>query len=171
MTHDLECKARHARTALVFFAALAAFAFLPVVAIPSGAGAAYRGWPAYGGGPEQTRYSSLTGITRANVGQLEVAWTYDSHETGGLQTNPIVVDGVLFTPRPGTASSRSTPPAGQSAGSSTPASKGAGRIAASPTGRAATRRESSRRRGRFSTRSMRARGRRSPPSGATAAST
>jgi quinoprotein glucose dehydrogenase len=100
MTHDLERKARNARIAVVLFAALAAFAFLAPVAIPSGAGAAYRGWPAYGGGPEQMRYSSLTGITRANVGQLEVAWTYDSRETGGLQTNPIVVDGVLFTTTP-----------------------------------------------------------------------
>src|SRR5947207_9403249 len=37
-------------------------------------------WPAYGGGPEDIRYSTLTQINRANVGQLEVAWTYDSGE-------------------------------------------------------------------------------------------
>jgi quinoprotein glucose dehydrogenase len=61
---------------------------------------AYSGWPAYGGGPEQIRYSSLTQINRSNVGQLEVAWTYDSGETGGLQANPIVVDGLLFTTTP-----------------------------------------------------------------------
>ena len=58
------------------------------------------GWPSYGGGPEQIRYSSLTQINRSNVRQLEVAWTYDSGETGGLQTNPIVVDGVLFATTP-----------------------------------------------------------------------
>ena len=56
----------------------------------------YRGWPAYGGGPEQIRYSRLDQINRANVKQLEQAWIYDSGETGGLQTQPIVVDGVLY---------------------------------------------------------------------------
>jgi quinoprotein glucose dehydrogenase len=60
----------------------------------------YRGWPAYGGGTEQIRYSSLNQITRKNVRQLDVAWTYDSGETGGLQTNPIVVGGVLYTTTP-----------------------------------------------------------------------
>ena len=81
----------------VFFAA---FAFLVVVATAPGAERAYSGWPAYGGGPEQIRYSSLTQINRANVRTLEVAWTYDSGESGGLQTNPIVVDGALFTTTP-----------------------------------------------------------------------
>ena len=55
-----------------------------------------RGWPAYGGGPEQIRYSTLAQINRANVKELEQAWIYDSGETGGLQTQPIVVDGVLY---------------------------------------------------------------------------
>ena len=44
----------------------------------------------------QVRYSTLTQINRTNVRQLAVAWTYDSGESGGLQTQPIVVDGVLF---------------------------------------------------------------------------
>jgi glucose dehydrogenase len=66
----------------------------------SAAGRAYGGWPAYGGGPEQIRYSTLTQINRSNVRQLEVAWTYDSDESGGLQANPIVADGVLFTTTP-----------------------------------------------------------------------
>jgi glucose dehydrogenase len=56
----------------------------------------YRGWSAYGGSPDQARYSSLTQITRANVQQLRVAWTYDTGETGGLQTQPIVVGDVLY---------------------------------------------------------------------------
>ena len=54
------------------------------------------GWPAYGGGSEQMRYSSLQQINRDNVRRLQVAWTYDTGETGGLQTQPIVVDGVLY---------------------------------------------------------------------------
>jgi quinoprotein glucose dehydrogenase len=53
-------------------------------------------WSSYGGSPEQIRYSSLRQINRANVGQLEVAWTYDTGEMGGLQTQPIIVDDVLF---------------------------------------------------------------------------
>jgi quinoprotein glucose dehydrogenase len=88
---------------------LLASALISVSALTSGACGArtdppaarnYRGWPAYGGGPEQMRYSSLAQINRGNVRQLEVAWTYDSGETGGLQANPIEVDGVLFTLTP-----------------------------------------------------------------------
>jgi quinoprotein glucose dehydrogenase len=55
-----------------------------------------RDWPAYGGAPENTHYSGLTQINRTNVKQLSVAWTFDTGETGGLQTSPIVVDGVLY---------------------------------------------------------------------------
>ena len=54
----------------------------------------------YGGGPEQIRYSALRQITRENVGRLAVAWTFDSGETGGLQTQPVVVDGVLYASTP-----------------------------------------------------------------------
>ncbi|HYR83776.1 MAG TPA: pyrroloquinoline quinone-dependent dehydrogenase [Terriglobia bacterium] len=57
-------------------------------------------WSAYGGNPEQTRYSSLKQINRTNVSQLAVAWTYDTGETGGLQTQPIIVDGVLYAYTP-----------------------------------------------------------------------
>ena len=59
-----------------------------------------RGWPGYGGGPASIRYSALDQIHRGNVARLEVAWTYDSKESGGLQTNPIVVDGVLYALTP-----------------------------------------------------------------------
>jgi quinoprotein glucose dehydrogenase len=53
-------------------------------------------WPAYGAAPENDHYSSLVQINRANVKQLSVAWTFDTGETGGLQTSPLEVDGVLF---------------------------------------------------------------------------
>jgi quinoprotein glucose dehydrogenase len=53
-------------------------------------------WPVYGGAPENTHYSSLAQINRSNVKQLQVAWSFDTGETGVLQTSPIVVDGVLF---------------------------------------------------------------------------
>src|SRR5262245_32692268 len=61
---------------------------------------ASREWPAYGGGPASIRYSPLDQVNRENVRDLQVAWTYDSKETGGLQTNPIVVDGVLYAVTP-----------------------------------------------------------------------
>ncbi len=60
----------------------------------------YRGWPTYGGGADQIRYSTLTEVNRSNVNRLQVAWTYDSKETGGLQSNPIEVDGVVFVITP-----------------------------------------------------------------------
>src|SRR5688572_7391631 len=58
--------------------------------------ARYRGWSAYGGNIEQTRYSSLTQIDRTNVGRLVLAWTFDTGEAGDFQTQPTIVDGVLF---------------------------------------------------------------------------
>jgi len=61
---------------------------------------AMRDWPAYGGGPAAIRYSPLAQITPANVKRLRVAWTYDSGEEGGLQTNPIVVGRTLYTTTP-----------------------------------------------------------------------
>src|SRR6266496_443463 len=75
---------------------------LIVAALAAGMSAARedRDWPAYGGGPEQARYSTLAQIDRSNVGRLELAWTYDSGETGRLQTNPIIVRGMLYTTTP-----------------------------------------------------------------------
>ena len=81
-------------TAALLLALPAAYATRAQPAQPTRA--RYTGWAAYGGGPEQIRYSSLRQINRSNVGQLAVAWSYDTRETGGLQTQPIVVDGVLF---------------------------------------------------------------------------
>ena len=55
-----------------------------------------RDWPVYGGSAENQHYSPLAQINKSNVKQLEVAWSYDTGETGGLQTSPIEVDGVLY---------------------------------------------------------------------------
>ena len=59
-------------------------------------------WPV-NGGPNNIRYSPLTQITRENVGLLKMAWTYDSHDAfkdSEMQSNPIVVDGVLYATTP-----------------------------------------------------------------------
>jgi glucose dehydrogenase len=54
----------------------------------------------YGGGPAQDHYSPLTQINRSNVSRLQVAWTYDTGEKKsgdyGLETTPLIVDGVLY---------------------------------------------------------------------------
>jgi len=55
-----------------------------------------RDWPAYGGGPENNHYSRLAQINRSNVKRLTVAWSFDTQEEGGLQTSPIIVEGVLY---------------------------------------------------------------------------
>jgi quinoprotein glucose dehydrogenase len=55
-----------------------------------------RDWPAYGGAPENTHYSSLTQVNRSNVKDLTVAWSFDTGEQGGLQTSPIIVEGILY---------------------------------------------------------------------------
>jgi len=53
-------------------------------------------WSRYGGTPENSHYSPLAQINRENVPRIEIAWQFDSSEEGGLQTSPIVVDGVLY---------------------------------------------------------------------------
>jgi quinoprotein glucose dehydrogenase len=53
-------------------------------------------WPVSGGAPGNAHYSALAQINRANISQLAVAWTFDTNEQGGLQTSPIIVDGVLY---------------------------------------------------------------------------
>lgn len=53
-------------------------------------------WPIYGGTPDNNHFSPLTQINRKNVKRLRVAWRFDTEESGGLQTSPIIVNGVLY---------------------------------------------------------------------------
>jgi len=64
--------------------------------VPSPATGVDRDWPAYGGGPLNQHYSDLAQINRGNVRQLQLAWSFDTEEPGGLQTSPIILDGVLY---------------------------------------------------------------------------
>lgn len=60
-------------------------------------------WPNYGGNPENTHFSPLKQITRDNVKQLQVAWTYDTGDAfngSEMQCNPVVVNGVLYGTSP-----------------------------------------------------------------------
>lgn len=56
----------------------------------------YTQWEEYLGGPERNQYSELSQITLDNVTQLEVAWTYSLPDSGQMQMNPIIVDGILY---------------------------------------------------------------------------
>jgi len=53
-------------------------------------------WPAYGGAPKNNHYSTLAQINTSNVKRLAVAWSFDTQEEGGLQTSPLIIDGVLY---------------------------------------------------------------------------
>jgi quinoprotein glucose dehydrogenase len=63
---------------------------------PANSSGERRDWPAYGGAPANTHYSDLAQINRSNVKDLAVAWSFDTGEQGGLQTSPIIVEGVLY---------------------------------------------------------------------------
>jgi quinoprotein glucose dehydrogenase len=41
-------------------------------------------------------YSNLAQINRDNVSKLQVAWTYATGESGGLETTSLVIAGVLY---------------------------------------------------------------------------
>jgi glucose dehydrogenase len=58
------------------------------------------GWTAYNGQQTGDHYSPLNQINRANVAKLKVAWTFDTHEEGGLQTNPLIIGRALFAYTP-----------------------------------------------------------------------
>jgi alcohol dehydrogenase (cytochrome c) len=58
-------------------------------------------WLTYNGGYSSQRYSELDQVTPRNVDDLEVKWTLQNQVFGAWQTNPIVVDGIMYiTQRP-----------------------------------------------------------------------
>jgi quinoprotein glucose dehydrogenase len=76
-----------------------------LVASAQSAAAADSGWPAYGGDAGGTRYSNLTQITPANVGELRVAWIFRSGEMGeglkdwhrsAFEATPILYGSTLY---------------------------------------------------------------------------
>jgi quinoprotein glucose dehydrogenase len=63
-------------------------------------GGQHRDWPVYGGDAENTHFSRLQQINRKNVTRLQIAWTFDTQESGGLQTSPLIVGNVLYALTP-----------------------------------------------------------------------
>ena len=64
---------------------------LPLPALAAGAD-----WAIYGGTGDGTRFSTLTQITKANVGKLTQAWRFDMAEVGDPQTHPLAIGGVVY---------------------------------------------------------------------------
>jgi quinoprotein glucose dehydrogenase len=64
------------------------------------AGQSATDWPVYNGGVDGDHYSKLTEINRANVNQLDVAWSFDTGEKGGIQDNPLIVGRTLYAYTP-----------------------------------------------------------------------
>ncbi len=62
-------------------------------------------WSTYLGDPTKSQYSGLSQITKDNVSELELAWTYSSHDLdtnnrSQIQCNPLIIDGVLYGTSP-----------------------------------------------------------------------
>jgi quinohemoprotein ethanol dehydrogenase len=53
-------------------------------------------WLTYGGDYAEQRFSPLTQISDANVGQLGLAWSHDLETARGQEATPLVHDGVLY---------------------------------------------------------------------------
>lgn len=53
-------------------------------------------WTEYLGGPDRNHYSTLAEIDTNNVKLLKIAWTYETPDSGQMQMNPLMVDGVVY---------------------------------------------------------------------------
>ena len=57
-------------------------------------------WPTYHGDYSGQRHSGLTRITPDNVGQLTLAWSFQTGQTQQIKASPILVDGVIYITTP-----------------------------------------------------------------------
>jgi quinoprotein glucose dehydrogenase len=83
--------------------AICVFTLLPLCTCSRNRNHAHATWSVYGGGPDNTHYSSLKQINRENVKQLQVAWTFDTGDASPgseMECNPIIVDGTLYATTP-----------------------------------------------------------------------
>jgi quinoprotein glucose dehydrogenase len=53
-------------------------------------------WTHYGGSPDQSKFFTAEDITKENVSQLEVAWTYPTEDEMPYFFSPIIVDTVMY---------------------------------------------------------------------------
>src|SRR5262247_2171880 len=57
-------------------------------------------WPTYHGDYSGRRHSKLAQITPANVGQLTLAWAFQTGQSAQIKATPIVVNGVVYVSTP-----------------------------------------------------------------------
>jgi len=53
-------------------------------------------WPSYHGDYSGRRHTHLTQITPQNVGNLSLAWAFQTDQTAQIKSSPLLVDGVLY---------------------------------------------------------------------------
>jgi alcohol dehydrogenase (cytochrome c) len=53
-------------------------------------------WPLYHGDYSGKRHSSLKQVTPQNVGNLGLAWAFQTNQAAQIKSSPLVVDGVVF---------------------------------------------------------------------------
>jgi len=70
---------------------------LAVATMQAQDGATRDNWPSYGGTHYAWRYSALDQVNRATVARLAPVWAFQTGDyDNGLQSTPIVIDGVLY---------------------------------------------------------------------------
>ena len=57
-------------------------------------------WPSYGLNYEENRFSPLKQIDKSNVKKLGLAWSYDLDAIRGVESTPVVVNGVMYVTAP-----------------------------------------------------------------------
>src|SRR5215207_8905705 len=91
------------RSALVSCLSLLAWALLPVGRLSA------QEWPHYGGDTGGSKYSPLDSINRSNVGNLKVAWTFNTGDLSdgttfparsAFECTPLVIDGIMYLTTP-----------------------------------------------------------------------
>src|SRR5579871_1111455 len=53
-------------------------------------------WPGYHGDYSGRRHSHLSQITPQNVGNLSLAWVFQTNQTAQIKSSPLLVDGVVY---------------------------------------------------------------------------
>ena len=56
----------------------------------------HRSWSDYGGGPDSSKFVVMSDITKANVAQLEVAWSYPTGDDRSYLFSPVVDNGIMY---------------------------------------------------------------------------
>ncbi|MAU71166.1 MAG: pyrrolo-quinoline quinone [Pseudozobellia sp.] len=64
--------------------------------VPESKSNEFESWSSYLGDSGRSHYSTLSQITKENLSDLKVAWTYEAQDWGQMQMNPIVVDSMVY---------------------------------------------------------------------------